>query len=109
MDAKRFDATKDPLKLQSLYNKYMTDEEKEEFLNYISHDHLPAVRSESRQRAESIYDNWRKPERIVQRREANIQRRWTNKSIAKRRELLLTTWPNINRYHRPDLYLNKRP
>lgn len=80
----------------------------EEFLttgNPISQEELPSVRSEIRNTAERIFNNWKTLESIVQRHEATIQKRWTKKSKLKRRELLLTTWPNMARDHRPDLAL----
>lgn len=63
------------------------------------------VRAEIKQTAERIFDNWRSLEFIVQRHEVTIQRRWMNKSMTKRRELILTTWPNMARDHRPDIAL----
>lgn len=75
----------------------------------ISLDELPAIRCEIRQTAERIYRNWRILEDIVQRHEATIQKRWTNKSKIKRRELLLTTWPNMSHDHRPDIALENTP
>lgn len=80
----------------------------EEFLatgNPISREELPSVRSQISNTAHRIFNNWGTLESIVQRHEATIQKRWTKKSNSKRRELLLTTWPNMARDHRPDLDL----
>lgn len=77
-------------------------------LNPISLEELPMVRLEIRQRAERIFDNWRALKAIVQRHEATIQKRWMKKTKMKRRELLLTMWPNMARDHRPDIWLDKK-
>lgn len=71
----------------------------------IRPDELPALRLEIRQTAKQIYENWETLGSIVQRHEATIQRRWTKKSKSKRRELLLTAWPNMAQQHRPDIVL----
>ncbi|KAL1851742.1 hypothetical protein Daus18300_012427 [Diaporthe australafricana] len=74
----------------------------------VSHEELPALRSEITETADRIFKNWRNLESIVQRHEATIQRRWTSKSKLKRRNLLLTTWPNMAQDHRPDIVLFNR-
>lgn len=85
-----------------------TDEEVDTMLEPVPDEELPALRSEIRQTANRIFDNWRSLESIVQRHEATIQKRWTNKSKLKRRELLLTTWPSMAPEHRPDIVLDNR-
>ncbi|KAG8160077.1 hypothetical protein KVR01_010714 [Diaporthe batatas] len=77
----------------------------DEVIHRISQEELPAVRSEIKRTAQRIYDNWGSLEAIVQRHEATIQKRWTNKSITKRRDLLLEIWPNMARHQRPDIIL----
>ncbi|POS76705.1 hypothetical protein DHEL01_v204907 [Diaporthe helianthi] len=74
----------------------------------VSADELPLLRSEIKQTTARIYDNWGLLEHIVQRHEALIQKRWSKKSIAKRRELLLAAWPNMARDRRPDIALTNR-
>ena len=69
----------------------------------ISLEELPEVRSEIRKTAKRIYDNWGTLEFIVQRHEPTIHKRWTKRSTMKRKELLLTTWPNMACDHRPDI------
>lgn len=86
----------------------LTTEEGNATINLISQEELRKLRSEIRQTAERIFDNWRNLESIVQRHEATIQKRWTHKSKTKRKELLLTTWPNMSRDHRPDLVLENK-
>lgn len=76
-------------------------------LDPIPHEEVPKLRAEIRQTAKRIFDNWESLRSIVQRHEATIQKRWTNKSKTKRRELLLTIWPKMARDHRPDLALEK--
>ncbi|KAH8764833.1 hypothetical protein F5883DRAFT_421407 [Diaporthe sp. PMI_573] len=95
----------------SLIQTALTAEEINAISSRISEEELPAVRSEIRRRAESIYNNWETLEFIVKRHEATIQKRWTSKSNMKRRGLLLTTWPNMARDHRPDIALKtfRRP
>lgn len=80
----------------------------EAIFNCISHEELPALRSDIRQTAVRIFDNWGTLQSIVTRHEATIQKRWTNKSKVKRRELLLTIWPNMTKDHRPDLALEEK-
>lgn len=77
-------------------------------LNPIPLEELPRLRADIRQTAEQIFDNWRNLQSILLRHEATIQRRWTNKPKIKRRELLLTIWPNMARDHRPDLALENK-
>ncbi|KAK7718590.1 hypothetical protein SLS64_002547 [Diaporthe eres] len=84
-------------------------EEMLSLIHRIGHEELPKVRSEIRQTAERIFDNWGSLKSIVQRHEATIQKRWTNKPMVKRRELILTTWPNMARGHRPDIVLENKP
>lgn len=97
------DTSREMLKMISLSKMVLTDEENDAILNLISHEELPAVHPEIRETAERIYNNWGNLKSIVQRHEVTIQKRWTNKSIMKRRELLLTAWPNMSRDHRHDL------
>lgn len=85
---------------RSLHKEYV-----DSVFKQISEDELRALRLETRRTAKQIYENWEKLGSIVQRHESTIQRRWTKKSILKRRELLLGTWPNMARDHRPDFVL----
>ncbi|KAG6368750.1 hypothetical protein INS49_002964 [Diaporthe citri] len=109
-------ATKQTLKddyevASRLMRRHQLEPTVEEFMSLVQpilHEELPTVRSEIRQRAERIFDNWRSLESIVQRHEATIQKRWMNKSLMKRRELILTTWPNMARDHRPDIVLENK-
>lgn len=86
----------------------LTDEGFDTNTRPITQEELPMVRSEIKQTAQRIFDNWEALESIVQRHEPTIQKRWTNKPKMKRRELLLTTWPNMARDHRPDLVLDSK-
>jgi hypothetical protein len=74
----------------------------------ISHEEIPKLRTEIRQTANQIYHSWETLRSIVQRHEGTIQKRWTNKSKTKRRQLLLAAWPNMAQEHRPDIVLRNK-
>lgn len=76
--------------------------------NPIFPEELPTMHAEIRQTAEKIFNNWETLRAIVERHENTIQRRWTKKSMTKRRELLLTIWPNMAADHRPDISLQNK-
>ncbi|KAJ9615043.1 hypothetical protein H2200_001117 [Cladophialophora chaetospira] len=58
--------------------------------------------------AEDIHQTWRDLNHIVLTRENVIRRRWTAKKPSKRRELLLTTWPNMPERHRSEFVQTMR-
>ena len=51
----------------------------------------------------AVYSNWRSLNAIVVRHEAEIRKRWTKKTIEKRRKVLLSAWPNMTALHRFDM------
>jgi hypothetical protein len=60
------------------------------------------VRQESRKRATKILSDWEALNKIIERHEERIQKRWRQKTKAKRRQILLSAWPNMSKMHRPD-------
>jgi hypothetical protein len=60
------------------------------------------VRQESRKRATKILTDWETLNKIIERHEERIQKRWRQKTKAKRRQILLCAWPNMPKMHRPD-------
>ncbi|KAE8348864.1 hypothetical protein BDV28DRAFT_142538 [Aspergillus coremiiformis] len=60
------------------------------------------VRKEARVRATNILRDWGLLNRIVERFEATIQKRWLKRTREQRKRLLLTAWPNMSVSHRPD-------
>ncbi|KAF9880965.1 hypothetical protein CkaCkLH20_01115 [Colletotrichum karsti] len=61
------------------------------------------VREKATPMAEELFKDWETLQKIVERHEATIQRRWMKKSKPKRREILLAVWPGMSELHRPDL------
>lgn len=57
--------------------------------------------------SKSICDEFTVLNAIIVRHEALISKRWHNKTVAKRREIILGAWPDMHRYHRPDLREDK--
>ncbi|GFF99300.1 hypothetical protein IFM61392_00759 [Aspergillus lentulus] len=60
------------------------------------------VRQESRKRAAKILADWETLNKIIERHEERIHKRWRQKTKAKRRHILLSAWPNMPKMHRPD-------
>ncbi|KAF9139633.1 hypothetical protein BG015_001955 [Linnemannia schmuckeri] len=61
------------------------------------------VRKEARKRVTKIFKDWTLLNRIVQRQEATIQKRWLKKTREQRKNSLLSAWPNMSASHRPDM------
>ncbi|KAK3946051.1 hypothetical protein QBC46DRAFT_248752 [Diplogelasinospora grovesii] len=61
------------------------------------------VQSRATEFKQSIFNDWRLLEQIVQRHEPTIQRRWTKKSKNRRRKDLESAWPGMSPQHQPDL------
>ncbi|KAF7590995.1 hypothetical protein BBP40_002189 [Aspergillus hancockii] len=60
------------------------------------------VRKEARARATNILGDWSLLNRIIERFEATIQKRWLKRTREQRKKLLLTIWPKMPATHRPD-------
>lgn len=60
------------------------------------------VRREARERSQKILADWSFLNKVVERHEAVLRRRWSQKTQEKRRRILLTAWPNMAPTHRPD-------
>lgn len=65
------------------------------------------VRSQVRQMAPRIFQNWDTLKKMAERYEDVIRRRWSKKSKPKRRDLLLAAWPDMAKGHRPDFAVFK--
>jgi hypothetical protein len=52
--------------------------------------------------SKNICDDFTRLNAIVVRHEALVISRWQNKTVAKRRDILLGAWPNMPKHHRPD-------
>ncbi|KAG0043472.1 hypothetical protein BGZ83_011356 [Gryganskiella cystojenkinii] len=61
------------------------------------------VKSEAKKRVIKIFDDYVLLNRILQRHEALIQKRWLKKTREQRRTILLSAWPDMPTMHRPDL------
>ncbi|KAJ4347251.1 uncharacterized protein N0V89_011191 [Didymosphaeria variabile] len=61
-----------------------------------------AVRHQSLQLAEEIFEDYTRLHEIVIRHEPILRKRWEKRPQARRRELLLRLWPDMPDSHRPD-------
>ena len=52
--------------------------------------------------SKNVCDDFTRLNAIVVRHEALIISRWQNKTVTKRRDVLLGAWPNMPKHHRPD-------
>lgn len=50
-----------------------------------------------------LFKGWTTLQAIVERHESVVQKRWMKKTTKWRKEILLTAWPNMAAFHRPDL------
>lgn len=62
------------------------------------------VRNEARGRVKKIFEDWTVLNRIVERHESAIRKRWTKRTTEQRRKLLLRAWPGMPRKHSPDFW-----
>ncbi|KAF2495285.1 hypothetical protein BU16DRAFT_527155 [Lophium mytilinum] len=61
------------------------------------------VRSKARPLSRNVLENWKTLNTIIERHEATIQKRWSKKTKESRKRILLSSWPDMNATHRPDL------
>lgn len=66
------------------------------------------VRRESRERSSKVLSDWEALQKIIDRHEEQIQKRWRQKTKIKRRQILLSAWPNMPKVHRPDFEAFKK-
>lgn len=66
------------------------------------------VRRESRERSSKVLSDWDTLQKIIDRHEERIQKRWRQKTKTKRRQILLSAWPNMSKVHRPDFEAFKK-
>ncbi|KAF1842159.1 uncharacterized protein K460DRAFT_420100 [Cucurbitaria berberidis CBS 394.84] len=72
---------------------------------YPSTHYFPSaqeLRKLSRHRVHLIFERWRFLNQILERHEGTIRKKWTEKSVEQRRELLLAVLPSIPEMHRPE-------
>lgn len=60
------------------------------------------VRRQAFERSTEVLSSWMTLQKILDRHEEMLRKRWTKKSKAQRKEILLTAWPNMPSTHRPD-------
>ncbi|KAF4989774.1 hypothetical protein FDECE_14598 [Fusarium decemcellulare] len=60
------------------------------------------TRAKAEARAKAIFGNYEQLQRILERHEATIQKRWTKKTMQQRIKILLQAWPDMPAVHRPD-------
>ncbi|KAI9046000.1 uncharacterized protein KD926_005945 [Aspergillus affinis] len=65
-------------------------------------------RKESRERSSKVLSTWQTLSKIIDRHEDRIQKRWRQKSQPKRRQVLLSVWPDMPKMHRPDFQAFKK-
>ncbi|KAL6157812.1 hypothetical protein ACJQWK_07516 [Exserohilum turcicum] len=61
------------------------------------------VQKEARERAAKIFQNHEVLEKIIERHEETIRKRWSKKSNAQKKKILLEAWPSMCSQHRPDV------
>ncbi len=52
--------------------------------------------------AKEILASWKELHHILERQEGVIRRRWMKRNKEQRKKILLTAWPNMNKWHRSD-------
>lgn len=60
------------------------------------------VREEAKERSSKIFSTYRTLNKILERHEATIQKRWSKKTRSQRLRILLKAWPDMPASHRPD-------
>lgn len=60
------------------------------------------VREEAKERSSKIFSTYRTLNKILERHEATIQKRWSKKTRSQRLRILLNAWPDMPASHRPD-------
>ncbi|MCJ1332535.1 hypothetical protein MMC10_009228 [Thelotrema lepadinum] len=78
------------------------DEDDEDIDQLYTFPTVDEARSEARRRSENILRDWRLLANIIERHEATIRKRWSQKTREKRKEILLGAWPDMPLNHRPD-------
>lgn len=69
---------------------------------------LRTVRREAPILVKSIFDDWERLQSIRDAKSELINRRWTGKTVGKRKKILLEAWPGMNSVHRPEFDIIKR-
>lgn len=60
------------------------------------------VRQEARGRSDRIFTSYETLNKILERHEDTIRKRWIKKTRPQRLKVLLNAWPNMAAVHRPD-------
>ncbi|RAH64209.1 uncharacterized protein BO66DRAFT_465035 [Aspergillus aculeatinus CBS 121060] len=61
------------------------------------------IRQEAEERSETIYTSYDTLQKILERHEATISKRWLKRTRQQRLKVLLEAWPDMPAVHRPDL------
>ena len=78
------------------------DEDDEDIDQIYTFPTVDEARNEARGRSVNIFRDWQLLTNIVERHEATIRKRWSQKTREKRKEILLGAWPGMPMSHRPD-------
>lgn len=84
-----------------------------EFVNAVSskdsESHKILTRAESAQElVDDIFDNWSKLRVFTYAHGEALAKRWTKRTVPKRKKIILEAWPGINLAHRPDFDVIRR-
>ncbi|MCJ1236686.1 hypothetical protein MMC14_004668 [Varicellaria rhodocarpa] len=60
------------------------------------------VRREAREFSKQIFADWTILNKVLERYEEVLRKRWTKKTQEQRKKILLEAWPNLSSAHRPD-------
>jgi hypothetical protein len=60
------------------------------------------VQKEARKRSTDLLSQWNTLQRILERHEEVLRKRWMKKTKTQRTQILLGAWPKMSQNHRPD-------
>lgn len=66
------------------------------------------VRECAKERSTAIFSNYEMLKQILERHEDTIRKRWAKKTKTLQRAILLSVWPNMAPFHRPDFEAIKK-
>ena len=74
-----------------------------DYRNFLFFPSIPEVRAKAPRRVKQIFTDWSFLSTVIQTHEALIRKRWQKKSVAHRKKILLSAWPDMPQHHRPDV------
>lgn len=81
---------------QHLHNNLVSNPENVQKLN--------ATKNRAIQAVVDLSNSWVRLRWILSKYQTTLQHRWSNKTVEKKRKLLLRAWPGMSAQHRPDFY-----